>query len=196
MSICPQPDPDSRSQTHGLTNDWEFSLYGHRDYVRATDILRKFREEFPGQALTLKYVRPLTGMAALSETRPPRPCVEATLDGRKYYLSERIDRPKISPHTRIEPEPKVISFRLFNFFVFLFRDGDRLEDQLGSCFAITQPRTRKTFIVRRMSLFSGSDRATTMIWYRINYNRIHSTAKIRVRSVFRPLCDIDFLTKS
>jgi hypothetical protein len=187
----PPVDPPTAQDDPGV-RQLHFALVGNRDYVRATDVLRRMIELRPDREITLRFVRPLTGTAELSHDRPPVPAVFINAEGEELFLS---NADRAAPPPRIEANRnrlRGLRLRIGPVHLLAFASGGSIADRIERCFDLVHPGLGNVFTVRNIRVFAGRARQSRVLWFRIVQHPSRQQARLTMRTARGVVAEIGF----
>jgi hypothetical protein len=168
-----------------------FDLIGERTYVRSTDVLRAVLERFPAKGLTLKFLRPLTGPAVLSEGTGRDGAVSINASGKSYVLSNAGDHAAKRVPVRL-PRAGTVRGRFGDWHVFAFAPASSTADRIERVFDIVHPELGQTFVVRSIQIHSAFAASVPLIWFRIHHAHAPDRAHLTMRTPVGRMAEITF----
>ncbi len=192
MSPAAPTSGQSPAPTNARDTRLDFALVGNRDYVRATDVLRRMIELRPDREITLRFVRPLTGTALFSDDRPAEPAIFVRAGGNEHYLSN---------DTGAAPPPQVaasrnrlrgLRLRFGPMHLLVFASGGGIADRIERCFDLVHPGLGSVFVVRNIRVFAGRARQARVLWFRIVQDPARQQARLTMRTAWGVVAKIGF----
>jgi hypothetical protein len=170
----------------------DFALVGDRQYVRATDVLRRMIALRPVPEITLRFVRPLTGAALLSQNRPAVPAVFVSAGEDEVFLSNAA---AATPPLRIAASRNRLGglhLRLGPLHLLAFAPGGGITDRIERCFDLVHPGLGNVFVVRNIRVFAGRPQRARLLWFRIVQDPPRQQARLTMRTVWGAVAEIGF----